>query len=113
MRVRAFLTAVALAATVAACGGSSSTPSASAPGASEPPASSAAEQPSASTPAAEATPTPEATTAGGGTIYVVKKGDTLWGIAQKYHTTVKAIQDANPSVTDPTKLKIGTKLTIP
>jgi LysM repeat protein len=61
----------------------------------------------------EVTPTPEATAAPGGTVYVVKKNDTLWGIAQKYKITVKALQAANPSVKDPTKLRIGQKLIIP
>jgi LysM repeat protein len=44
--------------------------------------------------------------------YVVLKGDTLGKIAKDHHTTVKAIEDANPGVT-PTKLKVGQKLAIP
>ena len=44
--------------------------------------------------------------------YVIQKGDILGTIATKFHVTVKALQAANPTV-DPTKLKIGSKLTIP
>ncbi len=44
--------------------------------------------------------------------YVVVKGDTLDKIARNNHTTVKAIEAANPGVV-PTKLKVGQKLTIP
>lgn len=58
-----------------------------------------------------AVPTPPMVPAGA-TEHVVAKGDTLSGLATKYHTTVKAIEAANPSVS-PTKLQIGQKLTIP
>ena len=51
---------------------------------------------------------PEAT----GTEYTVVKGDTLAKIAKKNGVTLKALEAANPSV-QPTKLKIGQKLTIP
>src|SRR5215469_13786876 len=39
------------------------------------------------------------------TDYVVVKGDTFSGISKKFHVSVKALLDANPSV-EPTKLKI-------
>ena len=47
-----------------------------------------------------------------GTEYVVVKGDTLGKIAKKNGVTLKALEAANPDV-DPTKLKVGQKLTIP
>lgn len=46
-------------------------------------------------------------------IYVVKKGDTLWAIARQFGITVEALQEANPEVTDPKKLRIGQELVIP
>ena len=61
-------------------------------------------------PSSEPSPTvaPSATT-----VYVVKKGDTLIAIAKRFKITLKALQAANPQVTDPTKLQIGQKLVIP
>jgi LysM repeat protein len=47
-----------------------------------------------------------------GTEYVVVKGDTFAKIAKKNGVSVKAIQAANPGV-EPTKLKVGQKLSIP
>lgn len=44
--------------------------------------------------------------------YVVQPGDTLFGIAQTFGTTVKAITDAN-AIADPSFLEIGQRLTIP
>ncbi len=46
------------------------------------------------------------------TEYAVQKGDSFYTIAKKFHTTMKAIQDANPGV-DPTKLQINQKIKIP
>ena len=43
--------------------------------------------------------------------YEVKSGDTLSSIAQKYHTTVKALRAANSLTTD--RIKVGQKLKIP
>lgn len=43
--------------------------------------------------------------------YTVKKGDTLSGIAQKYKTTVKALQSLN-NIKDANKIYIGQKLLI-
>ncbi len=43
--------------------------------------------------------------------YTVKQGDTLWGLAQKYKTTVDAIKKANNLKSD--KLSIGQILLIP
>ena len=109
MRVRAALVAMALLATVTACGGSAASPSQ--PAASVAPAASFA-VPSAA-PLVTPTPVPSVAPATGGTTYTVKKGDTLWAIAQHFKITLKALQDANPQLKDPNVLKIGEKLTIP
>jgi len=45
-------------------------------------------------------------------LYTIVKGDTLTKIAHKFKTTPGAIMAAN-NITDPTKLTIGKKLTIP
>jgi LysM repeat protein len=47
-----------------------------------------------------------------GTEYVVVKGDMLYKIAKAHGVTLKALEDANPGV-EPSRLKIGQKLTIP
>jgi LysM repeat protein len=52
------------------------------------------------------------TAPGAATDYVVVKGDTFSSISKKFHVSVKAILDANPSV-EPTKLKIGQTIHIP
>jgi LysM repeat protein len=61
------------------------------------------------TPAA-AQPTPAQ--AGGETIYVVQRGDTLAKIAAKYGVTVKQIVDLN-SIANPNLISTGQKLRIP
>jgi len=60
----------------------------------------------ASSPAPTKTPKPTFRT------YTVKGGDTLSGIASKYHTTVSAISRLN-HITDPSKLRVGQVLLIP
>ena len=44
---------------------------------------------------------------------MVKRGDTLWAIARQFGVTLEALQQANPEVTDPTKLRVGQTLVIP
>jgi LysM repeat protein len=46
------------------------------------------------------------------TDYVIVKGDTFSTVAKKFHVSVKALLEANPSV-EPTKLKIGQPIHIP
>jgi LysM repeat protein len=54
-------------------------------------------------------PTPVETA---GTEYVVVKGDSFDKIAKKFGVKVKAVEAANPGI-EPTKLKVGQKLSIP
>ncbi len=42
----------------------------------------------------------------------VKRGETMWAIAQKYGVTLKALKAANPKV-DPNAMRVGTVLVIP
>lgn len=48
---------------------------------------------------------------GGKTVYTVKSGDTLSGIAAKYGTTYQALAAKN-SIADPNKIYVGQKITI-
>ena len=45
--------------------------------------------------------------------YVVQAGDILGRVAQKHGVSRQAILDANPSIKDPNKLRIGQKIKIP
>lgn len=49
---------------------------------------------------------------GGGRWVVIKPGDTLWGLAQRYGTSVEAIDRANDDL-DPRALRVGQKVWIP
>jgi len=48
----------------------------------------------------------------GGTLYTVRAGDTFFLLAQRFGTTVAAIQAANPGV-NPNNLQIGQTICIP
>lgn len=48
----------------------------------------------------------------GGTIYTIRTGDSFYGLAGRFGTTVDAIQAANPGVS-PTNLQIGQQICIP
>jgi LysM repeat protein len=73
-----------------------------------PPPVEASNPPVAVPPVVAPAPVPEAA----GAEYVVVKGDSFAKIAKKNGVSVKAIQAANPGV-EPTKLKVGQKLSIP
>ena len=45
-------------------------------------------------------------------VHVVRKGETLWRISQRYGTTVEAIAYAN-RLSDPTQIPVGQRLWIP
>ena len=103
---------------VGACGGSSTpTPGPSPAIGPSPSDVFASEEPSGS-PAASAVASPSAgqsvapSVPASGTTYTVKKGDTMWAIAQKFGVTLADLKAANPKVV-PTSMKIGTVLVIP
>ncbi|MGB9791614.1 MAG: LysM peptidoglycan-binding domain-containing protein [Thermacetogeniaceae bacterium] len=48
----------------------------------------------------------------GGTLYVIKPGDTFYSLARRFGTTVDALIAANPGV-DPQNLQIGMTICIP
>ncbi len=73
-----------------------------------PPPMEASNPPVAAPPVVAPAPVPEAA----GTEYVVVKGDTLEKIARKHGVKLNALKAANPGV-EPTKLKVGQKLSVP
>ena len=44
--------------------------------------------------------------------YTIRSGDTLSGIAKKYHTTVKQICRLNPGLTETTVLRVGRRIRV-
>ena len=48
----------------------------------------------------------------GGTVYNIRPGDSLYSLAQRFHTTIDAILAANPGIS-PTNLQIGQQICIP
>jgi len=65
-----------------------------------------------SEPSAEPSSPTEEPTASAGTKYKVRKGDTMWAIAQEFGISLKALREANPDV-DPKQMRVGTVLVIP
>jgi g-D-glutamyl-meso-diaminopimelate peptidase len=45
--------------------------------------------------------------------YVIQPGDTLWAIAQRFGLNVRDLLNANPAITDPSRINPGMNLTIP
>lgn len=48
----------------------------------------------------------------GYTTHIVTRGDTLYSVSRKYHTSLRSVEIANPYV-NPTNLRIGSLLTVP
>ncbi|WP_258171337.1 LysM peptidoglycan-binding domain-containing protein [Paenibacillus sp. R14(2021)] len=46
-------------------------------------------------------------------IHIVKKGDTLYLIAQKYNVSQEEILQLNPTITNPDQIEIGMKIKVP
>ncbi|GFN33610.1 LysM peptidoglycan-binding domain-containing protein [Paenibacillus xylaniclasticus] len=46
-------------------------------------------------------------------IHIVKRGDTLYAIAQKYGVTLEEILKLNPSITNPDVIDVGMKVKVP
>ena len=46
-------------------------------------------------------------------IHIVKKGDTLYDLAQKYHVSLEKLIEMNPQIADPNKIDVGMKVKIP
>jgi nucleoid-associated protein YgaU len=122
------LLAIAALGLVTACGGGGAAPAAtsvppspSGAAVAPSPARPALASPVASPSASVAGPSPTATggaAVAGGESYEVQSGDTLATIAQQFYgdsTQWRRIYDANKDAigSDPDKLKLGTKLTIP
>ena len=49
---------------------------------------------------------------GGSQVHIVRRGDTVWGIAERYGTTIAAVARAN-GLADPSRIRIGQRLVIP
>lgn len=46
-------------------------------------------------------------------VYIVKKGDTLWGIAQRHGVTLRALIAANPQIKNPNLIYPGDRVVLP
>jgi lysozyme len=57
--------------------------------------------------------TPAPVVVSGPLTHCIEPGDTLFGLAMRFHTTVDAILAANPQITNPNLIRVGENLTIP
>lgn len=55
----------------------------------------------------------EGASSGGGGVYTVKKGDTLWGIAKRHGTALADLIAANPQIKNPNLIYPGNEVRIP
>ena len=46
-------------------------------------------------------------------VYVIKKGDTLSKVANKFAVELDALLAANPAIKDPNKISLGQEIVIP
>ncbi len=67
---------------------------------------------SVTTPPPAAAPSAPTPTTGGEVVHVVKRGESTWGIAMQYGTSVAAIAEAN-GLSDPSRIFGGMRLVIP
>lgn len=44
--------------------------------------------------------------------YIVQPGDTLYGIAMQYNTTVRHLTNLNPRISNPNRIFVGEKINI-
>ncbi len=57
--------------------------------------------------------TPELEIVTGPMTHCIEPGDTLFGLAMRFHTTIDAILAANPQITNPNFIRVGDNITIP
>lgn len=70
-------------------------------------------KPSASLGAATAVPTATIRPGPTAQVYVIKKGDTMSKIANRFGVTVEEIMAVNPEITNPNKIALGQEIVIP
>lgn len=58
-------------------------------------------------------PDNRAETEEGSVVYIVQKGDTLWGIAKRYQVALTALIAANPQIKNPNLIYVGNRVRIP
>jgi LysM repeat protein len=74
---------------------------------------SASASPSASRPAASGSARPSVVAAPTPVVYVIKKGDTLSKVANKFSVTLEDLLAANPDIKNPNKISLGQEIVIP
>ena len=75
--------------------------------------SSSSASPSGSRPAATRSAAPTVVAAPTPLVYVIKKGDTLSKVANKFGVELDTLLAANPAIKDPNKISLGQEIVIP